>query len=349
LARFIHSILETNAAVSADGDEVIDLPVNPLSVILIHVSPLNDTGTIGNYQLLEGLLSAVDTVRVSHKGAAIVNLSGVDLAVLNMLWHGIQIWQSNQVNTNNDRRSLVLPVIFGRRAFLADECFPETKKGELQLTITWDIADTGFDGLRRSIETIELPEASPSFVQKITTLAQTFAATGQNDIDLPIGNLLRAVLLFGTTGFAGASPAASLAQLSLLVDNIQTHFSASDFEVLRGLHGLRGVPFAPDGRHIHDPNFDVTSADGTDLATTQTLANEIKADLNALTEIEPPEAGASIDDNYVLMDLDPTRDDQYSLDTSGAGRVNVRVDADAADAVRAIPIERVPTAIFLGS
>lgn len=324
MAAFIHSILEAQAAVSADGDEVVDLPVNPLSVILVHIAPLNSTATISNYRLLEGLLSAVDNVRVTHKGSAVVDGSGVDLAVLALLWHRLGIWQSNAVETDNDRRSLVLPILFGRRAYGPDEAFPETRKGEFQLRLTWDIADTGFDGLRRSIETIELPEASPEFVQKVTTLSQTFAATGQNDIELPIGNVMRAVLLFGTTGFAGASPVPSLGELQFMRDNRQTHYSASDFEVLRGTHGLGGVGFPAGFSHHHGVN-----AAGAGQEDTQ-----------------QPDMTSAIDDNYVLMDLDPTRDDEYSVDTSGAGRVNVRVDAETADAVRALPVERVPASVY---
>ncbi len=324
MARFIHSILEVNAAVAADGDEVIDLPVNPLSVILLHVSPLNDTSTIGDYALLQALLSAVDNVRVSHKGTSLVDMRGDDLAMLVMLWNKLHIWQSNAVETNNERRSLVLPILFGRRAYDQRECFPETKKGELQLTVTWDIADSGFDGLRRSVETIELPEASPEFVQKVTTLAQTFAATGQNDVDLPIGNVIRAILCFGTTGFAGVTPAPSLGQISLLRDNVQTHYTSSDFEVLRAIAGLRGVAFPPDFRHVH-------SVDAAGVGREDTLE---------------PEVGASIDDNYCLVDLDPLGDDEFSLNTSGAGRVNLRFNAETADAVRVMPIERVPASQF---
>ncbi len=324
MAAFIHSILEAQAAITADGDEVIDLPVNPLSVILLHIAPLNDTSTIGDYALLEGLLSALDNVRATHKGSSVVDGSGVDLAVLAMLWHRLSIWQSNAVETDNERRSIVLPILFGRRAYTPGEAFPETKKGEFQLRLTWDIADTGFDGLRRSVETIELPDASPEFVQKVTTLAQTFPATGQNDIELPIGNVIRAVLLFGTTGFAGAAPAPSLGELQFMRDNRQTHYSATDFEVLRGTHGLKQVKFPPDLRHIH-------SVDAAGVGREDSLE---------------PEIGASLDDNYVLMDLDPLWDDEYSVDTAGAGRVNVRVDAETADAVRALPVERVPTSVF---
>lgn len=321
---FVHSILEVNALVGSDGDEVIDLPVNPLSVILIHISPLNETATIGNYRLLEGLLAALTNIRVTHVGSAIIDGSATDLAVLAMLWHRMSIWQSNAVETNNDRRSIVLPILFGRKPYGAQECFPETRRGEFQLTLTWDIAASGFDGLRRSVETIELPDASPTHIEKVTTLAQTFAATGQNDVDLPIGNMLRGILLFGTTGFAGATPVPSLGQLELLVDNKQLDYAATDFEVLRAVAGLRGVPFPPDGRHIASVNAAGAGREDS----------------------EEPEIGASIDDNYVLMPLDVTGDDEHSIDTTGAGRVNVRIDAETADAVRVLPIERVDAAGF---
>lgn len=326
MARFIHSILRSNALVAADGDEVFDLPVNPLSVVLLHVSPLNETSTITDFALLEALLSAVDNIRITHKGASIFDASGVDAAALALLWHRVPIWQSNAVETDNSRRSLVLPILFGRRAYDPNEAFPETKKGELQMSVTFDIADTGFDGLRRSVETIELPDASPEFVQKVTTLAQTFAATGQNEIDLPIGNMLRAILMFGTTGFAGAAPVPSLGQLQVLVDNIQVGYSATDFEVARSLLGLLGVPFPPDFRHIHS------------------VPDNGASDVNS----NEPEIGASLDDNYVLLPFDVTGDDLYSLDTAGAGRVHVRVDAETADAVRVLPIERVAASAFTG-
>lgn len=317
MARFIHSILRANAAVAADGDVVYDLPVNPLSVVLLHLSPLNETSTIGNYSLMQALLSALDTVRITHKGASVVDVRGDDLAALAMLWQRFHIWQSNAVETDNDRRSLVLPICFGRRPYDPEECFPETKKGELQMSCTWDIAATGFDGLRVSIETVELPEASPTRVQKVTTLAQTFAATGQNDIEIPIGNIVRAVLLWGTTSYAGATPAPTLGQLSVYKDNVQIGYTSTDWEVSRALRGMAGIPFPPSFEHIHSVNAAGAGREDT----------------------EEPEIGLSKDAYYTLLDFDPNRDDMYALETSGAGRVHVRSDAEAAEAVRMLPIE----------
>jgi len=327
MAKYTHSILAANQLVAADGTQVFDLPVNPLSVILLHLSPLGETGTIGTYRFMAALLSALDSINITHRGASVVSLSGADAAALAILWHHVNIFQSGAVSTNNDRRSLVLPILFGPRPFDVKNCFPSTKKGELQMTCVWDIADTGFDALRISVETIELPGATPDFVQKATTIARTLAATGQNEIDLPIGNFLRGVLLFGTTGWTGATPAPTLGQLQLLKDNSQQYISASDFEVLRAVMGLTGVDYPADGSHRHQ---------FTDAAAGAAFVLQT-------------EVSGSIDENYALIDLDPFFDDTFGMETVGAGRVHVRMDAETADAVRVIPIERVNSGTFLES
>lgn len=347
MAIFRQSILAVDQAITVDGDVSYDLPVDPLSVVLVHISPLNETSTLTNYRLLVGLLGAVDNLVIAHRGASVIAVNGQDLAMLAMLWHRATLWQSNARALDNDRRSLVLPVFLGRSAYNASEAFPATKRGESILTVTWDISASGFDGLRISIEVITLPGVSPEFVQRVLTTAVTFGATGQQDVDLPVGNVMRALLLFGTTGFAGASPAPSWGDIQVLLSDQQTHFTATRWEVLRSVVGLMGVPFPPGGRHIHDPNFDVVSPDAIDLATNNTLTNEIKNDLNALIAVLEPEVGASLDENYALLDFDPTRDDEYSINTEGASRFHVRADADTADAVRVLTVEKVPVARFI--
>ena len=325
MSRYTHSILAAPQTPAADGVQVFDLPVGPLSVVLLHLNPLNETTAIANYAWVRALLSAIDNVTVSFRGGAFVALSGLDLMALNMMWHRFRPWQSAAVSTNNARRSMVVPICFGRRPFDVKECFPSTKKGELQMSVTWDVADTGFDALRVSVETIELPGATPDYVEKVTTIARTLPAVGQNEIDLPIGNFLRGVLLFGTTGYAGATPAPTLGQLQLLKDNSQQYVSASDFEVLRSVMGLKGVAYPPDWAHMH--GFDDAAAGAAFTRNMEFLA--------------------SVDETYALIDLDPIWDDSFGMETVGAGRVHVRIDAETADAVRVIPIERVNSSVFL--
>lgn len=325
MASFIHSILRTNTAILADGDETMDLPVNPLSVILLHLMPLNECTAETTYSFIKGLLAALVSIRVSHKGSAVVDLNGYDLAMVDLLYHRTGLFQCNAIRTDDDRRSLTVPIIFGRNPYMPSECFPVTKKGELHLTITWDIAATAYDGLRRSIETIELPDATPDFVQKVTTLAQTFAALGQNDVDLPIGNVIRAILLWGATGFAGATPLPTWGQLELMMNNRQTHYSASDFEVSRAIAGLCGCAYPPSFDHYHGADFSGA----------------------AYADTEEPQTSESKEELYTLLHLDPTRDDEYSLVTDGAARVNVRADCETIGAVRVLPIEKVPVGVFM--
>lgn len=318
--RFIHSILQPVTTPGADGDVVIDLPVNPLSVILIGLEPLNNTATIGNYRYLEGLLSALDNVRVTVQGASVVDMRGVEAAMLAMLYHGASCWQANAATTDNDRRSLVVPIILGRHAWDPDECLPETKKGEAVLTLSLDIADTGFDALRYWVETVELPEAKPTYCERKIQVVRTFAATGQNDVDLPLGNVLRALLLFNTTGFTGATPAPTGADYQFLVDNQQTHYTSTFWQGLRAVAGCYGRSQPVDFNHRH-------SYDGAAAGESQT---------------KEPELVPSMDDNYALMDFDPTGDDTYSVDTKGAGRVHLKVNAGTADGFRAVVVERLP-------
>jgi hypothetical protein len=136
--------------------------------------------------------------------------------------------------------------------------------------------------------------------------------------------VLRAILCFGTTGFAGAAPTPTLGRLSVFKDNRQIGYSASDFEVLRGILGLKGRRFPAGFRHIHSVNAAGAGREDT---------------------LEP-EIGASLDDNYALLDFDPMGDDLFSLDTKGAGRLNVRLEAEVANAVRMLPIERMKATEF---
>ena len=164
-------------------------------------------------------------------------------------------------------------------------------------------------------------------MQKFTTLTQTCGATGDNDIDLPIGNDLRGVLCRGGTGFVGASPAPTIIDIELMISNRQEYFASTAWAASRGLLGLAGIPYPPDFRHIHSVNAAGAGREDT---------------------LEP-QMGPSIDDNFFLLNLDPTGDDEYTLATEGASRVHLRVNAGATDAMLAMPIEKVPVSRFLES
>ena len=320
--RFLHSMALQERAVAADGVEVFDLPVNPLSVILINIRPLNDTGTLANFQSLMGICGALNRITVVHRGSAIFSMSGRDALALNYYRHGIVAKEANPDDVNNERRSVVLPILLGRFAYDPHCCLPASRRGELSMELDVDIADTGYDGFRYSIETIELLDAKPKEYERKVSIARTFAATGENVIELPLGNLLRGLLLFGTTSFGGATPVPSWGRIGFRVDNEEHSYAATDFETAQMLSSLMGRqgPWADSHVHEFEP-----------VAGIETLG-------------PPREQGTGGWENYAYLDLDPTRDDLFSIDASKASSVQITANAETADAVRVIPIERLPVA-----
>jgi hypothetical protein len=327
---FLHNVALQERAIAADGIEAFDLAVNPLSVVLLCLRPLNNTGTLAEFQSYRGICAALNRVSVLYRGEAIKSLRGEDLAALNYYRWGIMPFQGQHDDTDNERRCVVLPIMMGRWPYSPRSCFPATRRGELVLECDFDIADTGYDGLRFSVETIELLDAKPSEYEKFVQVTQTMAATGDQDMDLvATGNLLRGILLFGTTPFAGASPAPSWGRLKVLLDNQEAGYANTDFETAQMLHCLWGrQPPAYDG-HMH--RITTSGCAQTALAT-------ISGPLNVGAGI----AGA-VDltgwHQYCFLDYDPTGDDAHSLRTFGKSRLIVRSNVETADAVRAVPIE----------
>lgn len=315
--RFNHSIAVPEQAISADGVQVFDLAVNPLSVVLVALRPLNDTGTLANYQRYRAICAALNRVSVLYRGESIISMRGEDVAALNYFRHGIYPDEANPDNVDNERRCVVLPLLLGRAAFDPMSCFPASVRGELVLECDFDIADTGYDGLRFSVETVELLDAKPKEYEKKLQTQQTFAATGTADVDLQPGNMCRGILLFGTTGFAGATPVPSWGRVKVLLDNIEAGWSSSDWEVGRVSHFLWGRQAAVAADHKHTVN-----AAGAGIEETTSLF-DVAEDFT----------------QYMYLDYDWTRDDMWSLDTRGKSRFQVRAEAETADAVRAIQVE----------
>lgn len=311
-----------NERLSVEGIQTHDMSVNPLSVILINLKPLNDTGTLANWNNAIRLASAVNRATLLYKGQAIISMSGADIAAMNFLRWGMVPELVNADNTDNERRSLSLPIVLGRYPFSKSSLFPATGKGELVLELDLDIADTGYDGLRHSITCIELPAGTPKEYERRVTQTATWSATGNNDIDLPVGNLIRGFQLWGTTAFVGASPVPSWGEVSVLLDNAEAGFRSVPWEVLKTLQMLWGRLPLPASEDDHKHTVNAAGAG-----------------------IEATAAGGGYNDgahpyaNYAFIDYDPTGDDSFALDASKAKRLQIRANALTADAVRCTPIE----------
>lgn len=313
----IHSVAIQNQDPSADAILNFDLAVNPLSVILINLRPLNDTGTTANYTAwLETISSAINRVTIRHRGASIISMTGADAAVMAAMRHGSVPWMANPSLTNNDRILATLPIFMGRGPYDPVSCFPASRAGELTMELDVDVAATGYDDLQFTVETIELLGANPKEYERKIQLSRTFSATGLNDIDLPVGNLVRGALLFGTTPFTGASPAPTWGRISTIADGVAIGYSATDFEVLHGLQALLGIALPPYSTHIH-----------------------VEADSGGPTEI-PQEEGV-IWGNHAYLNFDPLKNDTLSVDTSKLSRFQIRSDVGTANAVRVVPVERI--------
>lgn len=322
--RFLRQVLVQDETLAVSTLRSDDLPVNPLSMILVTIRSLNDTGTLGNFSLVNALLNQIAKLEVLYKGSAVVSGSLADLARLNGLLIGNPPMQTSATYVDNTTRSVTIPILMGRRPFWPEECFPAVRRGELQLQLTSAAAQTGVDNLTIQIETVELLDAKPTRFLKYTTITKTPTATGDHDVDLPLGNKIAHALLFGTTVPTAASFNASIGQLRLLVDNVEHYYARTNWETLHNEMQRRISEGAQTSVHQHLEN--VAGAYAQNSTTDDNNSN------------------VGFFDSYALLDFDPLNDSNWLLETAGRARVHLRINADVADAIRVIPTELIEVA-----
>jgi len=324
MPQILRTVLIPDQAQAADGVVSFDLPVNPLSVVLLTVEALNETVALTTYSSITALLNMITDVRIAYRGATII---GGSLSDLSVMFNALSKWptiQGNKINTDNAVRALTVPLCFGRRPYDPLECFPATRRGDLVLTLTTDVAVVGADALILQAETIELLEATPERFTKVTTTQKTVNAIQEHDVELPIGNDLLGVLLFAQSVPTGAVRTSTIGQLALEVDNVETILAETRWESMRADLSRR-LADRHERPHIHH----TAAAPGNST--------------------EQQEAFSYID-NYAYLDLDPLIDGMYALKTAGAARVNLRVTSEVANAAadRYLPIELVNIAQAAG-
>lgn len=317
MGRFLRTVLAQDETVVASSVVTYDLPVNPMSHILLTLKSLNSTGTITDYTYLTSLLNSIASVEVLLNGSAIVSLSFFDLAILAAKYARAMFGVLNSDAVTGYARAVTVPIPFGRKLFDVDECFPRTTRGQFQLKITYAAAQTGLVTPVIQIETVELPEAAPRSFLKYTGLTKTPTTTGFHEVDLPIGNDILGVLLFSTTVPASASYNASIGQVNLRIDNTDDYYGLTNWETLHN-EMLADMPM-PHVNHVHSYN---AAAVATEYNTRE------------------PKLLNNIIEKYAFLDFDPRRDGSFALATEGRSRVNLRINQKpTADAIRVIPIE----------
>lgn len=297
MSEFLRTVVVQNASITAGDVKTYDLPVNPLSHILLNLQCLNVTDEAA----LAEILARLTKVEVLLRGASVYSLSGADLFALNMVLFSQNPVLTNQVATDNATRNITLVLPFGRKLMNMAECFPASRKGELQLQITFSSTETACDNVVLQVETVELIGANPTKYLKVTTLSKTPAATGDVDVDLPIANLLAGIMLFGTTVPTGTATTATIDTVKLLKDNRESYFALANWE------SLHGELLARCG---HREEYD-GSADNDDIK------------------------------NYAFMDFAPSGTDEFLYDTKPAANLKLRVSAGDTNALRALPVELV--------
>jgi hypothetical protein len=355
MPQILHTVLEPDQNLAATAEQyTYDLPVNPLSAVIVTLRALNNTATVANFKASAvDLMAKVTKCRTRYRGATIFDGDPLDLA---QIFGAYSAWYptQGQVNaTDNDVRSISFPLLFGRRAYNPAECFPASSRGDLVLEIETAADPTGLDGFDMQIETVELLDATPERFLKVTTTQDTMESGDVNDISLPRGNKLLGILLRGATYPTAASNNASLAELSLEMDNVEVMYSKTFW---RGVHAMWARRVRRDWMiegHTHTINGNAAApaayAQATTIAISADAANAAlttgTAARSGITGIVSPQEIADLQ-QFGWMDFDPLEDLSMAINTRGTADINLHVKSDVADgsASRFLPIEMVEVA-----
>jgi len=321
MARFLHSMpLPTRDFAASATLGPLDLPVNPLSVVLLSFELTNtNPAALLTYSAVDDLLTNVTSVIIKHKGENIISGQLRDLAYINGVLLRRHLGWDRLAQTNAGIRRIIVPLGFGRRAYDPKECFPATSRGNLTLELTRAANPAGFSDCNLIVETIELIEADPERYLKYTPQAATFVV-GQNEIPLPIGNPYIALAFFDTALATLDTATSTWGQVKLLKDNVEQYFPNSDAQTLAAMNNMNAGELIIDPGHVH----------GFDGAQAGMAVSD-----DAVVPVSQGYRG------FFSMNFDPLGDGSYLLETAGAADIKVRAIGTSATAARVTPVELV--------
>jgi len=306
----------------SDGVKTYDLEIRPTSHLVIAIKCLNN-GTNTKATLAQ-ILGALEKIEVLRFGASIVSISGLDLFALNCILLGKTPWMENVINTDDAVRCLPLIVPFGRRLYNPAECFPQTTAGELQLQLTIDIADTGYDGYISQIEQVELVGAKPTKFLKYMTKNYTPSATGEAEVDLPRGNVYAGILLWGTTVPTTTAWTTTIDKLRLLINNEEHFYGTTNWECLHGELINKAAPANEWSEKIHLENAATAYTQNADTAAEEQVNTALV--------------------NHAYLDFSPDNRDDFLLDTAPLSGLKLAIAAGDTNPTRITPVELVKVA-----
>lgn len=313
---FTHSIVVPNETVTANTSPNYDLPVSPLSHLLVT---LKFAQNIANTQLAFANIAAmIDKLEVAYKGSSVFNTNGIDMLAVGLLVCEFESWGINAVGDDNELRSFTFLVPFGRQLYSPVECYPSQSRGELVMQITWASSFMEIDGVVLQVEAVEMPDAHPERFLKVTSSSVAPTKTGEYDIELPIGNQISDVVLWGTTIPSVDTATTTIEQIEIRKNNSEFMYTKSYFETLHNMMGrLRAAP-GYWANHVHQLDEAAYAANMDTLGVKP--SNHILA-------------------NHLLVPFDVRRDGMHMLQTSDAKDLNIRITAGDLNPVRVIPCE----------
>ena len=313
---FTHSVVVPNEDVTANTSPSYDMPVSPISHVLVTVKFAQN---IANTQLAFANIAAmINKMEVLYKGSGVFSTNGLDMLAIGLLVCDFESWGINAVGDDNELRSFTFLVPFGRQLYSPVECYPPTARGELVIQITWASSFTEIDGVSLQVEAVELPDAHPERFLKVTSSSVTPTKTGEFDVELPIGNQISDVVLWGTTIPLVDAATVTIEEVEVRKNNSEFMYSKTNYETLHNMMGrLRAAP-GYWGLHSHDT-----------LETPAVVGN-------AEGLVDPQN---HILKQHLLVPFDVRRDGAHILRTDDANDLNIRISPDDQLAVRVIPCE----------
>lgn len=321
--EFIQSILAHDEAVVAATVVTYDLPVNPLSHILLTIKCARLDSAVTDSPPFMSIPAILARIEVLYKGSAVYSLSGVDCMASGIFINNFETWGVNAEDIEDGEWAITLLVPLTRVLYSPMECFPASTRGELILQLTYAAASVEWDDIRMQIETVELLGASPAQFIKQTTLSATPTANVPLDIPLPIGNNISDIIIWQHQIQTTVSDVAAIDKMEILVDNINKFYPESFVETIQNMTGRMRPPPGYWGSHVHK------------TYVTPVVAGDPTGIVIAMDHIIMC---------YLHLPFDIFKNGDYALATAGASAVLLRLDITAFGPIRIIPVEVVGSA-----
>jgi len=315
--KYIHSQLCNDITVTPGQTQSYDLPINPVSLILLTMRWVQDRTGPYSYSQIDSILSVISKIDVTYKGRTLYSASGQDAVMLTRLISGAEPVVHNAIDADNAIRMCTIPIALAPYLYSPDWASPASKRGELQLQITCAAPPAIIIGATYSAEVIEIEGAEPKYYMQCTPHAVLPAATGMIDIDLPIGQDLCGVMLRAAKVPDATNDHCSITSAALLVDNREEYISYASWAALRTHAQMRAPEMVGNTRHQHALGDVMTGA-----WTTETVL------------------APSYTQHYGYIDLMPAGIEDYILSTAGRSRVHIAIDCGDTSQIIAYPILR---------